>query len=137
MSQSKEAKATMSMTAASVGKDLLQALIQEIKLLPDVWAKIPKIKQDDVIERLCKRVDTNIKMAVHLLASQGRTVVAGDLEQIASAMYAAYRAYVQNEDALGNVWGQPVPTWIDIEAERQDAWIAAARAAHKEITEVH
>lgn len=70
------------MTADTIGKDLLQALVQEIKLLPDVWVKIPKAKQDDVIDRLRNRVETNVKMAVHMLAAEGRTVVAGDLDQI-------------------------------------------------------
>ncbi|MDR2506588.1 MAG: cell division protein FtsK [Candidatus Accumulibacter sp.] len=77
-----ETKQTLSMTAETIGKDILQALVQEIKLLPDVWVKIPKAKQDDVIDRLRNRVETNVKMAVHLVASKGRTVVAGDLDQI-------------------------------------------------------
>lgn len=70
------------MTADSVGKDLLSALVTEIKLLSQPWAKLPKAKQDDVIDRLRARVDDNVKMAVHLLSAQGRTVVAGDLDQI-------------------------------------------------------
>ncbi|QLG87676.1 H-NS histone family protein [Chitinibacter bivalviorum] len=70
------------MTTETVGKDLLNALMQEIRLLPDVWQKLSKAKQDDVIDRLRNRVESNIKMAVHTLASAGRTVVAGDLEQI-------------------------------------------------------
>lgn len=77
-----ETKQTLSMTAETIGKDILQALVQEIKLLPDAWVKIPKAKQDDVIDRLRNRVETNVKMAVHLVASEGRTVVAGDLDQI-------------------------------------------------------
>ena len=70
------------MTADTVGKDILQALVMELKLLPKPWPEISKAKQDDIIDRLRNRVDTNVKMAVHLLASQGRTVVAGDLDQI-------------------------------------------------------
>lgn len=70
------------MTADTVGKDLLQALVTEIKLLPDPWPKLSQKKQDDVIDRLRDRVATNVQMAVHLLSSQGRTVVVGDLEQI-------------------------------------------------------
>ena len=35
-----------------------------------------------MIDRLRKRVDHNIKMAVHLIASNDRTVVTGDLEQV-------------------------------------------------------
>jgi ribosome modulation factor len=70
------------MTSDTIGRDLLQALVQELKLLPKPWAALSKSKQDDVIDRLRERVDVNIKMAVHMLAAQGRTVVAGDLEQI-------------------------------------------------------
>ncbi len=71
------------MTADTIGKDLLGALVTELKLLPDAWVKIPQKKQDDIIDRLRDRVETNVKMAVHLLASEGRTVIAGDLDQIA------------------------------------------------------
>lgn len=70
------------MTADSVGKDLLSALVTELKLLPDVWVKLSEKKQNDIIDRLRARVQSNIAMAVHTLASAGRTVVAGDLDQI-------------------------------------------------------
>jgi ribosome modulation factor len=77
-----EVKAVLGMTSDTIGKDLLSAVVQEIKMLPDVWAKIAKAKQDDVIDRLRNRVETNVKMAVHLISAEGRTVVAGDLDQI-------------------------------------------------------
>lgn len=70
------------MTADTIGRDILQALVQEIKLLPKPWGALPKAKQDDVIDRLRDRVDYNVKMAVHLIASHGRTVVQGDLDQV-------------------------------------------------------
>ncbi len=70
------------MTADTIGKDLLQALVMELKLLPKPWPELTKSKQDDIIDRLRSRVESNIKMAVHLLAAEGRTVVAGDLDQI-------------------------------------------------------
>lgn len=70
------------MTADSVGKDLLSALVTELKLLPDVWVKLSERKQNDIIDRLRARVASNVAMAVHALASAGRTVVAGDLDQI-------------------------------------------------------
>lgn len=70
------------MTATTIGKDLLSALVQELKLLPDTWPKMSQAKQDDIIDRLRDRVEYNIKMAVHLIASEGRTVVQGDLEQV-------------------------------------------------------
>lgn len=82
MSKENHYQETLEMTADTVGRDLLQALVQEIKLLPDVWPKMSKSKQDDVIDRLRERVETKVKMAVHLISAEGRTVVAGDLDQI-------------------------------------------------------
>lgn len=70
------------MTADTIGKDLLSALVTEIKLLPDPWQKLSKKKQDDVIDRLRARVESNVKMAVHMLAAEGRVTIAGDLDQI-------------------------------------------------------
>lgn len=70
------------MTANTIGRDLLSALVAELKLLPQPWVKLSQSKQDDIIDRLRDRVDANIKMAVHLIASEGRTVVQGDLDQV-------------------------------------------------------
>lgn len=74
--------AVLNMTAQTIGKDLLSALVDEIRTLPDVWQKLSEQKQSDIIERCTKRVDYNVKRAVHLIASDGRIVVAGDVEQI-------------------------------------------------------
>ncbi|WP_011298526.1 DNA translocase FtsK [Cupriavidus necator] len=82
MSQSPEFKATMNMTANTLGKDLLSVLVQEIKLMPDTWVKLSEKKQNDIIDRLRSRVDASVKMAVHLIAANGRTVVQGDLDKI-------------------------------------------------------
>jgi len=76
------AKDTLAMTAQTIGADLLSALVQEVKLLPDVWPKLSQTKQDDVIERLRKRVIHNVQMATHLIASDGRICVQAELEQI-------------------------------------------------------
>ena len=75
-------RATMNMTAATIGRDLLQALVTECRLLPDVWPKISKAKQDDVIERLRKRVDDSVRMAVHLIASEGRATADATIESV-------------------------------------------------------
>lgn len=79
---SEEEKAILNMTAQTAGKDLLSALIDEIRTMPDVWQKLSESKQADIIERLAKRVDYTVKRVVHLIASDGRIVVAGDVEQI-------------------------------------------------------
>lgn len=70
------------MTAESMGVDLLQALVTELKLLPKPWPELSKAKQDDIIDRLRARVEHNVKMAVHVLTAAGRIVVAGDLDSI-------------------------------------------------------
>lgn len=72
------------MTADTIGRDILQALVQEIKLLPDLWIKMTQKKQDDIINRLRARVEYNVRMAVHLIASENRTTIIGDLEQVTS-----------------------------------------------------
>ncbi|WP_337881835.1 ribosome modulation factor [Chromobacterium haemolyticum] len=77
-----ENKDVRAMTSDTIGKDLLSAMVQEMKLLPDVWVKLNQQRQDDVIERLRKRIDHNVRMAVHILASEGRTVVVGELDQV-------------------------------------------------------
>lgn len=84
MTKKNEYQDIREMTADSIGRDILQALVQEIKLLPKPWVSMTKKKQDDVIDRLRARVDHNVKMAVHLIASDNRTTVVGDLEQITS-----------------------------------------------------
>ncbi|WP_253567026.1 hypothetical protein ABEG10_08460 [Burkholderia cenocepacia] len=75
-------KNVLQMTADSIGKDLLSALVTEMKLMPDIWVKLSEKKQNDVIDRLRARVEHNVKMATHLIASDGRIVVQGDLDQI-------------------------------------------------------
>ncbi len=84
MTKKNEPKDIREMTADSIGRDILQALVQEIKLLPKPWVSMTKRKQDDVIDRLRARVDHNVKMAVHLISSNNRTTVVGDLESVAS-----------------------------------------------------
>jgi len=72
----------MNMTAGTLGKDLLSALVLEMKMMPDTWVKLSEKKQNDIIDRLRNRVDASVKMAVHLIAANGRTVVQGDLDKI-------------------------------------------------------
>lgn len=77
-----EIKDTLNMTSGQVAGDLLKALVQEIRLLPDPWVKMSKSKQDDVIDRLRIRVEDSVRMAVHLIASEGRATADATLEQV-------------------------------------------------------
>lgn len=70
------------MTAESMGKDLLGALVTEIKLLKKPWEKMSQNQQDELIERLRKRVVDQVAQAVHILAADGRVVCEGDLDQV-------------------------------------------------------
>jgi hypothetical protein len=111
-----EAQDLLNMTASTIGRDILQALVQEITLLPNVWPKMSEAKQNDVLDRLRSRVDHNVKMAVHLIASDGRTVVTGDLDQI--TIKDGVKAVVKFSSAAPNLHelnpddADPVPTKV-------------------------
>lgn len=77
------AKETLTAATDSVGVELLQALVQELKLLPDVWVKLSEKKQNEVLDRLRERVRTKVANAVHTIASDNRTTVVADLDSVA------------------------------------------------------
>jgi hypothetical protein len=77
-------KQTLQMTANTIGRDLLERLVMECRMLPDVWPKLTKNKQDDVIGRLRTAVEAAVTMAVHLIASNNRTAVPAVLENFAN-----------------------------------------------------
>jgi hypothetical protein len=73
------------MTAETVARDLIGMLVGEIRLMPDIWQKLGPNEQDDIIERVRKRVMDNVRKAVTLIASAGRITVAGDLKKVTFA----------------------------------------------------
>jgi hypothetical protein len=70
------------MTSKTVAGDLISALVSELKLLPDIWPRIGPDEQESIIERVRKRVADNVRKAVHLIASEGRITVVGDLKKV-------------------------------------------------------
>ncbi|HCF2445182.1 TPA: cell division protein FtsK [Pseudomonas aeruginosa] len=74
----------MNMTADTLGKSLLQGLIQEIRIMPDCWQKLPEAKQQDIIDRLERQVRNAATIAVHTIAGGDRDTVYGKLESIAA-----------------------------------------------------
>ena len=80
-----EAKSIEDMTVESMAGDLISALVGELKLMPDIWPKIGQDEQEDILERVKKRVSDNVRKAVHLIASAGRITVAGDLKKVTFA----------------------------------------------------
>ncbi|WP_121213497.1 cell division protein FtsK [Pseudomonas aeruginosa] len=72
--------AFLHMTADTLGKSLLQGLIQEIRIMPDCWQKLPEAKQQDIIDRLERQVRNAATIAVHTIAGSDRDTVYGKLE---------------------------------------------------------
>ncbi|HGN1611657.1 cell division protein FtsK [Pseudomonas aeruginosa] len=70
----------MNMTADTLGKSLLQGLIQEIRIMPDCWQKLPEAKQQDIIDRLERQVRNAATIAIHTIAGGDRDTVYGKLE---------------------------------------------------------
>lgn len=79
-----ELKQTLQMTANTIGRDLLERLVLECRMLPDVWPKLTRQKQEDVIGRLRTSVESAVTMAVHLIASNNRTAVTATLDKLAT-----------------------------------------------------
>lgn len=62
--------------------DLLAGLIDEIKIMPDVWQKTSEGKQANIIDRLTRRVESAVKQAIHTLASQNYGTIEATLEGV-------------------------------------------------------
>lgn len=71
------------MASETLGRDLLQVLLQEVRALPDVWPKLNEKRQANVIERLQQVVTDTTKRAVKILASGARPTISGILESVA------------------------------------------------------
>lgn len=71
------------MASETLGRDLLQGCLQEVRNLPEVWPKLSEHRQADVIERLTARISSSVKMAVRILAADNRPTIDGILESVA------------------------------------------------------
>lgn len=68
--------------ATTLGHDLLQAMVDELKALQDPWAKTPAEKQDQAIDRLSWRIQSLIGRAVAIIAAGDLPVIAGHVESV-------------------------------------------------------
>lgn len=66
----------------TVGTELLKAMLGEMRLLPQVWEKLSKKQQDEVIDRLRSAVEEQVTKAVMRLAAKERPTLAGIVEQV-------------------------------------------------------
>jgi len=72
-------------TTETISGDLIAALVQELRLLPDIWIKVGFDEQQDILERIKKRVTDNVREAVNLIASSDRMTVAAELKRVTFA----------------------------------------------------
>lgn len=72
----------MHLAAENLGRSLLEGLLQEIRIMPDVWQKLNEKRQTDVIERLQSQITHAVGRAVYTIAGADRTTLVGKLEQV-------------------------------------------------------
>lgn len=71
------------MASETLGRDLLQGCLQEMRDMPEVWQKLSEKRQAAVIERLTCRISGAVKTAVRILAAEKRPTIDGMLESVA------------------------------------------------------
>ena len=82
MNMSRERKAVKETATETLFKDLLDSLIAEIRILPKPWPAMTEQEQNDTIDRLSKRLREAAGTVTHIIASNGQTVVQGELDAI-------------------------------------------------------
>jgi hypothetical protein len=85
MDTPEEEKSLAVRASETIAGDLLSALVQEFRLLPDIWAKLGKDEQHEIIDRIRKRVSENVREAVRLIASGERMTIAAELRKVTFA----------------------------------------------------
>jgi len=76
-------KKTVDMMAThTLGADLMALVLQEVKVLPNVWPKLNQRQQGDVIDRVRAGVDEAVRKAVQIIMANGRDVIICELEDI-------------------------------------------------------
>lgn len=68
--------------ASTAGRDLLEALVLELRMLPKPWPQLVKHDQDEIIHRLRSRVTAAVQAAVHTIASEDRVVADATLTKV-------------------------------------------------------
>lgn len=68
--------------AELVARDLLEALVLEIKLLQRPWDALPQAEQDELIERLRKRTTENVRKALGVIVSDEQQVLPATVESV-------------------------------------------------------
>lgn len=73
---------TQEIARESMLGDLMHAILDEVKALPDVWQKLPQSKQDEVLWRIENRSKTIIGNVVSIIASDARPAIHASVESV-------------------------------------------------------
>jgi hypothetical protein len=133
---SEQAKDEILMTTETIAGDLIGMLVGELRLLPDIWPKIGPDEQDDIIERVRKRVTDNVRKAVELIASNGRITVAGDLKKVtfADKVEAVFSLSKNDPSALELCHAQGMPCLIVVASAGEHMGGAGDLAAERQLS---
>ena len=63
-------------------KNLVESLLAQVKLMPKPWRELTEAEQSDCIDAFKRTTKIATDCAVRLIASNGATVVVGDLDSI-------------------------------------------------------
>lgn len=66
----------------NLGKNLLKALIEQIRLLERPWQAMPEDQQQAVIDVLAKAINFNVRDAINLITTQNYSAVPGKVESV-------------------------------------------------------
>ena len=82
MTVTQEKQAIIDRAAETLGKDLLEARVDELKVLQDPWSKTSQYAQDNAIARLHARISVLIYRAVAIVAAGDFPVIEGHVESV-------------------------------------------------------
>lgn len=80
--QPQPSEAAVNIAAKFMRGDLLQFLVQEIKLIPMGWQVLPEEKQAEVLERMDERVTEAVKKTVEIIAANDRPFILATLDSV-------------------------------------------------------
>jgi hypothetical protein len=62
--------------------DLIGGALEELRVLPQVWAKLPEVEQAIVIDRLTRKFQTAVKQAIPIIASRNTEHLDATVESV-------------------------------------------------------
>lgn len=77
-----QAEKTFAISAATMGRDLTAALLEELRNMPDQWSRLNKDLQQKIIDRFKERVSNAIQTAQHMLTASRFTAVPAALTHV-------------------------------------------------------